>query len=411
MTARRPSPLARLCIAAFLADMALYLTMTGAPYKALALGAGPVVLGLLPAARALPYSLSTVWAGGLTEGRERLRLARWSLVVGGLAVAALIVAPGIGALFVVLAILGTALAFFWPAVQATLADIADRETVHGHLGWFNVAWSLGKGSGFLVGGFLLAGLGFAAVFAASAGAVLVVAALVTTLRVRPVPASVGGPTEAPAHPPAARGERGVSPDRARRFRLAAWTANGIAFGVVAVLNTHYPNWLEVIGRGESVFGTFLGLIFFSQTAVFGILTRFSGWRYRVGPLLWAQVPLIGILAVLPWIRSPALILLTAPLIGLGLGMAYFASLFYSVDEPGRRGRYAGVHEMLLGLGSLTLPILGGWAAEATGRLQAPYLFAAAVGIVSVGFQARLLVPARGGRSQEQVAAPRGIKGR
>ncbi len=396
MRSRALPPLARLCIAAFLADMALYLTMTGAPYKALALGAGPLVLGLLPAARALPYSLSTVWAGGLTEGRERLRLARWSLVVGGLAVAALILAPGIGPLFAVLAVLGTALAFFWPAVQATLADIADRETVHGHLGWFNVAWSLGKGCGFLAGGFLLAGLGFAAVFAASAGALLVVAALVTTLRVRPLTASARAHPEAPAPATAGGGDREVSPARARRFRLAAWTANGIAFGVVAVLNTHYPNWLEVIGRGESVFGAFLGLIFFSQTAVFGILMRFSGWRYRAGPLLWSQVPLIGTLAVLPWIRNPAVILATAPLIGMGLGTAYFASLFYSVDEPGRRGRYAGVHEMLLGLGSLALPILGGWAAEATGRLQAPYLFAAAVAIVSVVFQAALLgaVPGR-----------------
>ena len=77
MKSTGPSPiLIRLCVAAFLADMALYLVMTGAPYKALALGAGPLALGFLPVARALPYSLTTIWAGGLTEGKERLRLAR-----------------------------------------------------------------------------------------------------------------------------------------------------------------------------------------------------------------------------------------------------------------------------------------------------------------------------------------------
>lgn len=60
--------LGALLLAAFLADMALYLLMTGAPYRLVALGAGPLALGLLPAARGLPYSLTTVWAGSLTEG-------------------------------------------------------------------------------------------------------------------------------------------------------------------------------------------------------------------------------------------------------------------------------------------------------------------------------------------------------
>ncbi len=397
-------PLAVLCVAAYLADMALYLVMTAAPYRALALGAGPVILGVLPAARALPYSLSTVWAGGFTEGRERLKAARVSLALGALAVAALIVAPGIPWLLVLLAVLGTALAFFWPAVQATLADLAGRGEVTANLGWFNIAWSLGKGSGFLFGGLLLAGLGFGAVFAASAGAILAVALLVTAIRVRP--GAFGDPGSGGA---ASGPNRGAAPDRghegaaevavggpapgapdpavSRRFRHAAWVANGVGFGVVAVLNTHYPNWLEEIGRGETVFGTYLGLIFFSQTAAFIVLTRFGGWRYRPGPLLLAQLPLLPILAVLPLLRAPAAILATAPLVGLGLGMTYFASLFYSVDDPAARGRNAGIHEMLLGVGSLALPILGGGLAQITGHLQAPYLFTAAAVAVSIGWQA------------------------
>jgi len=40
----------------------------------------------------------------------------------------------------------------------------------------------------------------------------------------------------------------------------------------------------------------------------------------------------------------------------------------------------------VGGGAILLPILGGLAAEVSGRLSAPYLLAAAAGIVSIGAQ-------------------------
>jgi hypothetical protein len=77
-------------------------------------------------------------------------------------------------------------------------------------------------------------------------------------------------------------------------------------------------------------------------------------------------------------------------VGLGLGAAYFGSLFYSVQDPSLRGRHAGVHESLLGVGSMILPVAGGWAASAGGGLIAPYLTAAAIALGGFGFQAWLL---------------------
>jgi MFS family permease len=374
-------------VAAFLADMALYLTMTGVPYKALALGAGPLLLGLLPVARALPYSLTTVWAGGLSEGKERLRLARGTLLVAAIATMALVVVSSLPWIYLLLVLTGFSLAFFWPAVQAALADLARSGGMAGNLGWFNISWSTGKAFGFFAGGMLLAGFGFTALFVTAACALLVVAALVVTL-----PRSSGGQPvrSVPPGEGMAVAGRGSPARGVDRFRKAAWTANAVAFGIGAVLNHHYPNWLEVHGRSEALFGSYLGLIFGSQTATFALLARFAGWRYRPGPLIGAQIPLVGVLAVLPWLSSPVLILATAPLVGVGLGMTYFASIFYSVETPGQRGRNAGVHEALLGVGALSLPFLGGWVAQITGHLEAPYLFAAAVGMVSLGIQGGLV---------------------
>jgi MFS family permease len=379
-TAGSRSILVRLCAAAFLADMALYLVMTGAPYKALALGAGPLVLGFLPVARALPYSLTAIWAGGRTEGKERLRLARGSLIVTGLAVMGLIAVSSIPWIYLLLGLVGLTLAFFWPAVQATLADVARSETVTGTLGWFNIGWSTGKATGFLIGGFLLSGLGFGAVFAAAAVSILAVAVLVARLPAFPR-ASASDEPEVLLPPP--------RPDIAR-FRLAAWIGNSVAFGIGAVLNTHYPEWLEAHGKSEALFGSYLASIFGSQTVAFALLARFPGWHFRKTLLVVAQLPLIVVLAVLPRLDHPVAILATAPLIGLGLGVTYFASLYYSVHAPVSRGKNAGVHEALLGLGAMVLPVLGGWMASASGRLEAPYLVAAGVGLVAVGVQTVVL---------------------
>jgi len=182
-------PILRLCLAAFLMDMALYLTLTGIPYKALALGAGSLALGFLPMAYSLPYGASAVWAGRGTNSRDRLRVARMGLFIAALAVASLIRADRMSWVFVAPGVLGLMLAFFWPQVQATLADVTPPAKLTPTLGWFNVSWSLGKGMGYLVGGVLLSRFGFTTLFAAAAVCVVAVA-----LVLRGVPAR-GAPTE------------------------------------------------------------------------------------------------------------------------------------------------------------------------------------------------------------------------
>jgi MFS family permease len=351
--------------------------MTGAPYKALSLGAGPFLLGLLPAARALPYALSTMWAGGRGRGGERLVSARPALGLAGLATLALSLVPALPWIYPLLALLGFVLAFFWPALQATLADRAPAEGVTGSLALFNVAWSTGKAIGFLAGGVLLALGGFSALFLVAGSAFLLVAVLVGGRDPSPVAPSIDLPSV---------------PERDPRFRHAAWVANAVAFGIGAVAQTHLPPWLAKLDLGAAYFGAYLGLIFLSQTILFVLLGRSPGWHFRRLPLLGPQVLLVAAIGVLPLLRSPWLILATAPVVGQGLGVTYFSSIYYSVEAPRARGRNAGIHEALLGAGALSLPVLGGALAGLTGRLETPYFLAATAGLVSILVQGSLLGP-------------------
>ena len=372
----RGRPLLRLGVAAFLADLSSYLIMTGVPYRVLALGAGAIALGFVPVARGLPYCLSTVWAGQRTERGDRLRAARITVVLAVLAAIAFVFIKTLGGIFGLLVVLGFAMAFYWPAVQAALADLG-RDGVTRSLGWFNMAWSSGKATGFLLGGALLATFGFPALFLTAAlGLVGVLALIAVPL---PLPPARVDSVETP-----------VISDRARAFRRAGWIANAVAYGIASVLNLHYPHWLRHIGRGEVLLGTYLGLVFGSQTLTFYLLTHLSGWRHRVAPLLLLQFPMVLVLLVLPFLRQPWAILTTAPLVGLGLGISYFASLFYSVEAPIARGRNAGAHEAVLTLGSVILPLFAGLAASTTNHLEYAYFVSAGVGAAGLGAQGLLL---------------------
>ena len=55
--------------------------------------------------------------------------------------------------------IGASMSLFWPSVQASIADHSTPATLERNLGRFNLAWSVGKGSGFLLGGTLLAAIG------------------------------------------------------------------------------------------------------------------------------------------------------------------------------------------------------------------------------------------------------------
>ena len=93
-----------------------------------------------------------------------------------------------------------------------------------------------------------------------------------------------------------------------------------------------------------------------------------------------------ILFLLPTLASPAVQLLMAPLVGLGLGVAYYSSIYYSLNAADRPGRNTGIHEAIIGSGVLVAPPLGGALATLTGRLTAPYLLVAGLSLAAIGVE-------------------------
>ncbi len=354
----------RFCSAAFVADWAFYLVFTAVPLKAIALGAGPIVLGLLPALSSTIYIISALNFGRLSDRGGRMRMARYGALAIACGALLLRAAPGIPQLFLFLPLVAVGGGLFWPAIQAELGDRGGEAGLGRRMGWFNVSWSAGKMIGFWSAGHIAQRHGVAAPLLLAAVLEIIVLALVPAEKARLIPS------------PAARTAVQPVPEEVRRrFRRAAWVANLVAFGVGATLNYQFPKRLLTLGLHAGDLGNFLGLVALIQTLAFAALGLRRGWEYH--PASIAVPMLIGMISVggLAWAGSGGSILLCAPGIGLALGFAYSASLFHSLHQEEGRGKNTGIHEALLGSGSFVLPLAGGALARAT-TLGAPYLLCA-----------------------------------
>lgn len=368
----------RYCVAAFIYDAFVFVFWTAVPVRAVRdFGASSTQLALLQAASTVPYVLNSLFIGSLADRWSKSLLARVGCVVAALACAWTAQAPSLAMLFVGVPLLGIGASVFWPPVQGGIGAESAPARMERALGTFNVMWSLGKAVGFAVAGKLLGDFGHAWVLWVSALSAIAIVPL--------YPGDV---------PPSRAPMPEVAPEGRAAFRTMAYVANFAAFGVGATLQNQFFKYLEasVPVRGldlETYFGLFLGTVFLAQTAMFFFLQRGARWTYRRSLLYGAQLLAAAALAGSVLIRDPLLLLVVSPLVGVGIGFTYASSIYYSLHGPSDHGRFAGIHEAVLGAGSFVIPLAGGALADLSKDLRTPYWLAAAVCVAAVALQERI----------------------
>jgi Major Facilitator Superfamily len=360
-------------------DYTIYIALSLAPLLSEQWGAEPIELGILPVAWAVSYSATAVLGGRLSDRVSRTSLARAGLAIIVLTFVCLSRASQVWHFYVGLPFIAFGMAFFWPALQAAIADESSPDTLSRNLGWFNIAWSTGKGLGVLTGGILLGVLGRNGFLAAAAVGALLVFVMPRVPRGAGEGQSLAGDDTGP--PAAVR----------NRFRIAALLANFAAFGLGTSILNHYPKWNALLGRSGVDYGIVVGGIFLTQTVAFVLLQRWPSWRYRMGPLLLLQAfAAVGALTLGTAFPVVALVAAMA-LVGGGLGICYYSSIYYSLHSDVARGGRAGLHEAMLGTGNFAVPLLAGVAAQVSGFQNAPYLFVALVVLLMAAGQISLLL--------------------
>ncbi len=376
------SPPRRLIAAAFVMDHSL--AMVGLAVQWLGvyiLDAPNLVLGLFATFSSAGYTAGCLLSGSLSDRHGRKR----SVVAACLVTACLwSLLPRLGSWRLVLAVMpfsGFAMAFYWPPLQAWLAELTPRngKQLTRNLGLFNIMWCAGLMIGPVVTGYLW-NIRYRLGFLAPAWAVLLL-----MIWLLPIPGTLRKTGAAPDEPEDEDDSETPEGDlylwMARIGNFAAWFACGTVLAM-------FPKLGHQLGLTPPVVGWLLFIYRLGQLAMF-VYTRYERrWQYRLWPLLAVQLAGAVGMAVVAGARSPAMFAIGFAAAGMCAGVTYVGSLFYALHRrTADRGRASGLHEAILGSGILAGPLVGGVLAQWL-NLRAPFwaacLMMPAAGAVQIG---------------------------
>jgi MFS family permease len=385
---RRNPALGRLLAGEFISGVGDWLYLVAILVVVYAESNSPVLLGIVGAARILPYVLLSVPAGMVADRFDRRMVllvtdvARGVIMIG-LAVAVVASSPTwvIIALSILAACFST---FFGPAIGALLPSLVDERD----LGTANSAWATLDNVAFIIGpaiaGILLASGGLGVAFLINAASFAVVAVILWFL---PVPGR--------AEPQAVVAEEeGTVADGGWRAMLRPLagplvldSATSFVIGGVNVMTVVIA--VDVLGAGESGTG-FLQ----AATGVGGVVAGVSGGALLARRL---SVPLVvgGVVGGigLAWLALAgglvmAMIAIGVAVAGLLLLEVVNTTMIQRIVPDELRGRAMGVLQtssaIVYSLGSLLMPILAG-------LFGVPFVLIAAGVIVAAGVTGALLL--------------------
>jgi MFS family permease len=138
-----------------------------------------------------------------------------------------------------------------------------------------------------------------------------------------------------------------------------------------------------MGVSTAILGAVLASSGIARTAMFVFAGFFSGWQYRLWPLVAVQLGSAAGMLVVFWGAGAVLWGTGLTALGLGLGLTFYSSVLYSLEySHSRRGLRAGIHESFVGSSMLLGPVCGGLVANMTGNLKSPWLMGAAIPFVA-----------------------------
>ena len=384
---RRNPALARLLAGEFVSGIGDWLYLVAVLVVVYADSQSAVLLGIVGAARILPYVLLSVPAGIVADRFDRRMVLLVTDVARGVLMLVLVAAVVVGAptlVIVAISILAACFStFFGPAIAALVPELVDERD----LGIANSAWATLDNLAFIIGpalaGILLAGGGLEVAFLLNAVSFALVALVLWRL---PIPARTAqdGATEGSIEA-RAEGWRDLARPLAGPFILDS--ATNLVSGGVGVMTVVIA--IDVLNAGESGTGYLNAAI-----GVGGVVAGIAGGALLARRL---SVPLLfGAIAGgvgLAWLALTGS-LLTA-MIAIGVAVAGIllldvvnTTLIQRIVPDALRGRAMGALQtssaIVYALGSLAMPLI----ADVVG--VAPVLIGAAVIMVAGALVALML---------------------
>ena len=332
------------------------------PLYATALDANYYELGLIGMVGNILYVFFPLLAGWLSDKANKAYMLAVGLALNIIATASIGLTNSVTELLIVRILGGFALGFYWPIIEALVADISPGLTRVSKIGSFGAATTIGMIVGPPLGGFLAQILGFNVTFLLAS--LPMVAALVVILLY--VTSAYRSVRVLEHHSSAAS----KTPFLKNILRIAPLVAVYSAFfsTVVSIL----PGYLSILGYTASQVGLLFALV--SGARVVALLSSHKVGNREVLALSFFSLSLALSCIIIFFAESLLSFILGLLIMGVSLGFIFPLSFTLALKKVEQKmlGRGVGVYESILGLGFAGGPIVSGLIAESIDP-KAPYL--------------------------------------
>ena len=305
------------------------------------------------------YIFSSIIGGRLADrfGQRRVFLTAGLLTVPTFLIGyAAVVHQSVALLFVEVVMTNLIVTPMWPSVESVLTRSPGKMKLTTRITCYNLVWSSTCFLGSSLTGAISALVSWKGVFILCAVGQIV--ALLIILLVA-IPQSMIGTQHVEDDPAEqARSNAIRASGKSRTLLWMAWLSNALSFVSANTLGPFMPVLTQNAGIVSPAIATAVGSVA-SLTRLIGFLfaSFWTGWHYKVSwMLIFFCTMVIGTAGVL---LSPNATMLVCTQIFLGLtwAMLYSGSLYYSMHLSHGSGQNAGIHEAVIGAGTVIGPAM------------------------------------------------------
>ncbi len=333
-------------------------------------GASSYMVALTMVAWALFYATTSFLAGFVINKRNAMRFLMGSQLILLAALCGLAFAGSLHLQFLWLSCVGAGGAMFFTSFQSVIKILSRAEyaldAMVKNSAVYTFSWSTGLALGPFIAAFVWG------LFDATDGwrycyfiAILLqllvaagVAVVAHSVRRRRLAEPEAG--EAGEGQPEIPEEQRNLPD----LMAAGWWLQGLGYIAVAMMRTYLPDYCtKELAMSTFHQGIVMSLVSFAQA--FAGLACYSArrWPYRPWVIGAVSVAAAGAFLVFAFTGVWQLYALAAVMLGVFSGMMCFTATFHALVNPLKSARYVAVNEMLVGIGSVGAPMLGGLLAS------------------------------------------------
>ncbi|MBK9139905.1 MAG: MFS transporter [Verrucomicrobia bacterium] len=312
----------------------------------------------LAAANGLIYAVSVWFAGRFAQRKGYFRALRIGFLTMAFALAGAGCVDRLGTGYAGMVFWTLGMSLTWPSLEAIVSERESSQRLQRLLGVYNVVWAGGSALAAFVGGGLRDTFGARSIFFVPA--TLHLFQWIVAWRLDRASAATVAAARAQPPPPddADHRERCRSPVPPAVFMKMAWVANPFSYVAINALIPVIPQRAADLHLGPVAAGVFSSIWYFARAAAFVLLWQWTGWHYRFKWLVGAYLAMAACFAVV-LVGGSLWLLVGAQLVfGLGVGLAYYSSLYYSMDVGETKGEHGGFHEAALGTGIFAGPAIG-----------------------------------------------------